>query len=110
MPHRLANDEGPISLRSQKEDALFQRRALSGRPGRKGRSTAARRCRLLPPGHILESTRRNAAFSCGRVARENVLMENISTPRRRAFAVLVPCALPFESKGFAQVAREEGCA
>lgn len=108
MPHRLANDEGPISLRSQKEDALFQRRALSGRPERKGRSTAARRCRLIPSP--CESIRRNAAFSCGRVARENVSRENISTPRRRAFAVLVPCALPFENKDFPQAAREEGCA
>lgn len=39
MPHRLANDGRPISLRTQKEDALFHERDLSGPPERKARTT-----------------------------------------------------------------------
>ena len=49
MPHRLANDGRPISLRTQKEDALFHERDLSGPPERKARSTRLDEVRPIGP-------------------------------------------------------------
>ncbi len=49
MPHRLANDGRPISLRTQKEDALFHERDLSGPPERKARSTRLDEVRPISP-------------------------------------------------------------